>query len=75
MAAVERFPYTVLDAAGKEVTSGEAGDAAVELPAGEYTVVVTAGETNLKAEHVRVALAQQTVVRIAQKNGQFVLQQ
>jgi hypothetical protein len=74
MAAVERFPYTVLDASGKEVAAGEAGGAAEELPAGEYTVVVTAGETSLKAEHVRVVLAQQTTVHIAQKNDQFVLE-
>ena len=75
MAAVERFPYTVLDASGKEVAAGEAGGAAEELPAGEYTVVVTAGETSLKAEHVRVVLAQQTTLHIAQKNDQFVLEQ
>ena len=75
MAAVDRFPYSVLDATGKEVASGEAGDAAKELPAGEYTVVVTAGETSLKAEHVRVALAQQTTVHIAVKDEQLVLEQ
>jgi hypothetical protein len=38
-------------------------------------VVVRAGETSLKAEHVRVALAQQTTVRIATRNDQFVLEQ
>jgi hypothetical protein len=32
------------------------------LPLGEYTVVVTAGGMSLKAEHVRVALAQETTV-------------
>jgi hypothetical protein len=75
MAAVERFPYTVTDAAGKEVAAGEAGAGAEELPPGEYTVVVNAGGTSLKAEHVRVALAQQTTLHIAQKNDQFVLEQ
>ena len=74
MAAVERFPYTVTDASGKEVAAGEAGGGAEELPAGEYTVVVNAGGTSLKAEHVRVVLAQQTTVHIAQKNDQFVLE-
>jgi hypothetical protein len=38
-------------------------------------VLVNAGGTSLKAEHVRVALAQQTTVHIAEKNGQFVLEQ
>jgi len=75
MAAVERFPYSVQDATGKEVASGEAGEGAEELPAGEYRVVVTAGETSLKAEHVRVALAQQTTLRVALQNDQFVLEQ
>ena len=75
IAAVDRFPYTVTDAAGKEVAAGEAGGAADELPPGEYTVVVNAGGTNLKAEHVRVALAQQTTVHIALKDEQFVLEQ
>jgi hypothetical protein len=74
MAAVDRFPYTVTDAAGKEVAAGEAGSGAEELPAGEYTVVVNAGGTSLKAEHVRVVLAQQTTVNIALKNDQFVLE-
>jgi hypothetical protein len=75
IAAVDRFPYTVLDAAGKEVAAGEAGGGAEELPPGEYTVVVNAGGTSLKAEHVRVALAQQTTLHIAVKNDQFVLVQ
>jgi len=74
MAAVERFPYSVLDAAGKEVAAGEAGPGAEELPAGEYTVVVNAGGISLKAEHVRVELAQQTTLRITQKNDQFILE-
>jgi hypothetical protein len=76
MAAVDRFPYTVTDAAGKEVAVGEAGEGAgaEELPPGEYTVVVNAGGTNLKAQHVRVVLAQQTTLHIAQKNDQFVLE-
>jgi hypothetical protein len=75
IAAVDRFPYTVTDATGKEVAAGEAGGGAEELPPGEYSVVVNAGGTSLKAEHVRVALAQQTTVRIALKDDQFVLEQ
>jgi len=74
MAAVDRFPYSVLDSTGKEVAAGEAGPGAEELPPGEYTVVVNAGGISLKAEHVRVELAQQTTLRIAQKNDQFNLE-
>jgi hypothetical protein len=75
IAAVDRFPYTVTDATGKEVAAGEAGAGAEQLPPGEYTVVVNAGGTSLKAEHVRVVLAQQTTVNIATKNDQFILEQ
>ncbi len=49
LAAVDRLPYRILDAAGKEVARGEAGvDQAHELPPGAYTVVVTAGEQDAK---------------------------
>jgi len=75
MAAVDRFPYSVLDAAGKEVAAGEAGPGAEELPPGEYTVVVNAGGISLKADRVRVELAKQTTLLIRQKNDQFVLEQ
>jgi hypothetical protein len=75
IAAVDRFPYTVTDATGKEVAAGEAGTGAEQLPPGEYTVFVNAGGTNLKAEHVHVVLSQQTTVNIAVKNDQFVLEQ
>lgn len=75
MAAVDRFPYSVLDASGKEVAADEAGSAAEELPPGDYTVVVNAGGISLKAEHVHVELAQQTTLHIAEKNERFVLEQ
>lgn len=75
MAAVDRFPYSVLDATGKQVAAGEAGSGAEQLAPDEYTVVVNAGNTSLKAEHVRIALAQQTTLHIAQKNDQFALEQ
>ena len=38
-------------------------------------MLVNAGGTSLKAEHVRVVLVQQTTLHIAQKNDQFVLEQ
>jgi len=75
MAAVDRFPYSVLDATGKEVAAGEAGSGTEELAPGEYTVVVNAGTTSLKAEHVHVELARETTLRITQKNDQFALEQ
>ncbi len=75
LAAVDRFPYTVYDGAGKQVAAGEAGGEPEQLPPGEYSVVVNAGTTNLTAQHVKVVLAQQTAVKIVFKNDQLGLEQ
>lgn len=75
VAAIESFPYTIYDAAGKEVAAGEAGGPAEELPPGEYKVVVKAGAQELIAPRVRITLGQATTLRIAVKNGALVLEQ
>ncbi len=74
LAAVERFPYTVYDAAGKAVLSSEAGSGSDELPPGDYRVVVKAGTRELVAPRVRVALGATRTLKIAIKNGQVVLE-
>jgi hypothetical protein len=74
LAAVERFPYTVYDAAGKAVVSSEAGSGSDELPPGDYRVVVKAGTRELVSPRVRVALGTATTLKIAIKNGQVVLE-
>jgi Ca-activated chloride channel family protein len=74
VAAVEKFPYTVYDAAGKAVLAGEAGIGADQLPAGDYKVVVKAGTKELVAPRVSVGLGQSVTLTIAMKNGQLVLQ-
>ncbi|OFW10485.1 MAG: hypothetical protein A3H96_26430 [Acidobacteria bacterium RIFCSPLOWO2_02_FULL_67_36] len=74
LAAIEKFPYTVYDAAGKTVLSSEAGSGSDELPPGTYKVVVKAGSKELIAPRVSVALGQQVTLTIAMKNGQLVLQ-
>ena len=74
IAAVEKFAYAVFDAAGKQVAAGDAGGAAVELPPGDYKVVVKAGARELIAPRVKVTLGQQAVVRIALKGDQLVLE-
>jgi hypothetical protein len=49
LAAVDKLPYRILDASGHEVAKGEAGSGKLhELPAGEYTLVVSAGEEELR---------------------------
>ncbi len=74
VAAVDKFRYTVYDAAGKAVITGEAGSGADQLPAGDYKVVVTAGTKELVAPRVSVGLGQSITLTIALKNGQLVLQ-
>jgi hypothetical protein len=75
LAAVDKFPFTVYDASGKQVLAGEAGDAAEELPPGDYKVVVKAGNQEVVAPRVKVTLGQPTTLRIAVKNGALVLEQ
>jgi hypothetical protein len=75
LAAIDKFPFTVYDASGKQVLAGEAGDAAEELPPGDYKVVVKAGNQEVVAPHVKVVLGQPTTVRITVKNGALVLEQ
>lgn len=49
LAAVDRLPYRILDAAGKEVTKGAAGvNASHVLPVGNYTIVITAADQELR---------------------------
>jgi hypothetical protein len=74
LAAIERFPYTVYDAAGKAVLSSEAGSGTDELPPGDYKVVVKAGARELVAPRVRIAAGTSATLKIAIKNGQLVLE-
>jgi hypothetical protein len=74
VAAIETFPYTVYDAAGKAVASGEAGGGADELPPGDYKVVVKAGAREIVAPRVTIGLGQAVVLKIAMKNGQLVIE-
>ncbi|MBE3134386.1 MAG: hypothetical protein IMZ55_13010, partial [Acidobacteria bacterium] len=74
IAAVEKFPYSVFDAAGKLVASGEAGGAPEALPLGTYKVVVQAGEQSITADGVQVALGQETAVRIVLKDDRLALE-
>jgi hypothetical protein len=74
LAAIERFPYTVYDAAGKAVLSSEAGSGSDELQPGDYRVVVKAGARELVAPRVRIAAGTTATLKIAIKNGQLVLE-
>jgi hypothetical protein len=75
IAAIESFPYTIYDAAGKEVAAGDAGGPPEELPPGEYKGVVKAGAQELVAPRVKITLGQATTLRIVVRNGVLVLEQ
>ena len=73
LAAVDRLPYRILDAAGNEVAQGEAGNTpAHELPPGTYSLVVTAGEETLKVP-LSVALRQDQSVTVVVKDDKLAV--
>lgn len=72
-AAVSKFPYEVFDASGKPVAAGEAGGEAVELPPGQYKVVITAADEQVIANPVTIALGSDVTVSLALKDGRFVI--
>lgn len=74
LAAVDRLPYRILDAAGTEVAQGEAGvDSAHELPSGDYTVVITAADLELRTP-VTVEVAKDIVLKALIKGDQLVVE-
>jgi hypothetical protein len=73
IAAVEKFPYVISDAAGKVVVKGEAGGPPDELPAGEYTVVVRAADQEL-TEKVSVSVSSDVVLHVRLKGDRFVVE-
>ncbi len=72
-AAISRFPYRVLDTAGKQVATGDAGGQATELPPGQYKVIVTAGDEEVVANAVTVETGSDVVLTVSLKDGHFVL--
>jgi hypothetical protein len=74
MAAVEKFPYTVFDATGQQVATGEAGQKPTELVAGDYRVVVRAGEEELVADHMTVTPGRDVVAKIVLKGDRFAIE-
>jgi Ca-activated chloride channel family protein len=74
VATIDRLPFKVYDAAGKEVAGGEAGGAPIDLPAGEYKIVVKAGTQDLVAERVKVTLGGDTKLRVTLKENQVVIE-
>lgn len=73
IATIDKFPYTIFDASGKQVAKGDAGGAAEELEAGEYRVVVKVADQELTAQVV-VTPTSDTVLRVALKGDTFVIE-
>lgn len=74
LAAVDRLPYRILDAAGTEVAQGEAGTTSPhELAAGDYTVVITAAGEELRTP-VNIEVGKDIVLKALIKNGQLVVE-
>jgi hypothetical protein len=74
LAAVDKLPYRILDAAGKEVAKGEAGSGkAHELPAGEYKVVITAADQVLTTP-VTLAAAKDITLKATIKGDKLVVE-
>jgi hypothetical protein len=74
VATIDKLPFKVYDAAGKEVAGGEAGGPGIDLPAGEYKVVVKAGTQQLVAERVKVTLGRDIRLRVTLKENQVVIE-
>jgi Ca-activated chloride channel family protein len=72
-ATINRFPYSVISAAGATVAQGEAGDKGQELPPGEYKLVVQAGDEALVVDRLSVAPAIDATVRVVRKGDRFAL--
>ncbi len=73
-ATINRFPYSVVDAAGAVVAQGEAGDPGQEVPAGTYTLVVKAGDESLSLAGVTMVAGHDFGVRVVRKGEGFGLE-
>ena len=72
-ATLTQFPYTVFSVSGSQVGKGEAGDRGLELAAGDYKVVVRAGDQDLTVEKVSIAPGRDASVTIIRQGAGFAL--
>jgi Mg-chelatase subunit ChlD len=72
-ATLSRFPYSVISASGATVAQGEAGDKGQELPAGEYKLLVQAGDETLILDRLSIDVAKDATVRVLRKGDRFAL--
>jgi hypothetical protein len=73
MATLDKLPFTAYDAAGKAAASGEVGGDSVELPAGQYKIVVNAGDLKATANSVTIVRGRDTTLTLSMKAGALAL--
>ncbi len=72
-ATATSFPFSIKDSAGKVVAQGEAGDAGHDLPPGDYTIVVQAGDQSITLPHVTIAVGQTAALKVTRKGDGFAV--
>jgi hypothetical protein len=73
LASLDQLPYRILDAAAREVARGEAGGAAHELAPGNYAVVITAADREVRTP-VSIAVGQDLTLRARVKGDALVVE-
>lgn len=72
LAALNKFPYEVLDARGQQVAQGQAGPLSEALPPGTYKVIVHAEDQEL-TQQITLSANKDTILKIVRQGEQFVL--
>lgn len=72
LAALNKFPYEVLDTRGQQVAQGQAGPLSEALPPGTYKVIVHAEDQEL-SQKVTLAANKDTILKIVRQGQQFSL--
>jgi hypothetical protein len=65
--------FAVLDSAGRQVAAGDTDAAAVDLPPGEYHVIVRPSTGELRADRVVVTARGESIVTVVIEDGRFQL--
>jgi prenyltransferase/squalene oxidase-like repeat protein len=73
IAALNKFPYEVFDSSGQQVAKGQAGPLSESLEAGNYKVVVHAGDQEL-TENVALKSKVNTVLKVVRTGEKFTIE-
>ena len=73
LASVNRLPFEVFDTSGKSVATAQTSPLGLELPPGDYRVVVHALGQDLE-EHVTIVAEKTATLTVTLKDGKFVIE-